>query len=71
MTASVLEKRSIANPVRTVVQLVPAYVLTEFVDSFINDLSEKQYAALVGVLLLATSLIQNLIEQYKGKALLR
>lgn len=63
--------RAAANPARTVVQLVPAYVLTELVDAFWTDLSEKQYGALVGGLLLATSLVQNLVEQAKGKALFR
>ena len=61
-----LQSPSIANPIRTATQLVPGVVITEFIDAFIHDLSEKQYAALIGILLLATSYAQNLWEQRKG-----
>lgn len=61
----------VARPVRTGVQLIPAAVLTEFYDSFIHDLSEKQYAALLSLLLLLTSLIQTLIENKVGRGFLR
>lgn len=65
------EPEYISNPTRTALQLVPASVLTEFVDAFLYDFSEKQYAASIGVLLLATSFIQNAIEYKKGKALFK
>lgn len=62
---------SVANPVRTAVQVVPAAALTEFVDAFIFDMSEKQYMALAGVLLLVFSWGQNVIEEVRGKAFLK
>lgn len=62
---------TIANPIRTGVQLVPAIVITEFIDSFILDFTEKQYAASVGLLLLVTSWIQNGLENLKGRGFLR
>lgn len=62
---------TIANPIRTGVQLVPAVVLTEFIDSFLFDFSEKQYAASVSMLLLLTAFIQNGLENLKGKGFLR
>lgn len=65
------EPTYVVNPTRTAVQLIPAAVLTEGVDSFLYDLSEKQYAALLGLLLLATSWIQNYMEYRKGKAFLK
>lgn len=62
---------SVANPARTAIQAAPAAVLTEFVDAFIVDLSEKQYLALAGLLLLLFSWGQNVIEEVKGKALFK
>lgn len=61
----------VARPVRTGVQLIPAAVITEFIDSFFYNLSDKQYAALLSLLLLLTSLIQTLIENRVGKGFLR
>lgn len=63
--------RSIAGPVRTAVQLVPSAVLTEFIDAFLIDLSERQYLALSGLLLLVFSWGQNLYEQKTGVSFLR
>ena len=64
-------KPSVANPIRTAVQLAPAAVITEFVDAFIHDMNDKQYAALAGMLLLVFSYGQNLVEEIKGRALLK
>lgn len=58
--------RSVAGPVRTAVQFVPAYVITEFIDAFFYDFNEKQYAALAGVLLVGFSWAQNFVESRKG-----
>lgn len=66
-----MARPSVANPTRTAVQLVPAAVITEFVDAFIYDMNEKQYAALMGLLLLVFSVLQNVFEEYKGRAFLK
>jgi hypothetical protein len=66
-----MAKASIANPARTAVQLVPSVIITEFVDAFVYDLSDKQYGALAGLLLLGFSYAQNLVEEIKGRALFK
>jgi hypothetical protein len=63
-------RRSVARPARTAMQLVPSAVVTEFVDAFVYNLSDKQYAALAGMLLLIFSYAQNLVEERKQRALL-
>lgn len=63
--------RAISGPVRTATQLIPAFVITEFVDAFFYDFDEKQYAATAAFLLMCTSFGQNLFEQLKGKAFLK
>lgn len=63
--------RAFAGPVRTATQLVPAFVITEFADAFIYDFDEKQYAAMAAAILLGTSLIQNVIEQARGRGFLK
>lgn len=63
--------RAVSGPVRTAAQLVPAAVITEFLDAFVYDFDEKQYAALVAILLLGTSFVQNLIEARRNKAFLK
>ena len=63
--------RALAGPVRTATQLVPAFVITEFIDAFAYDFDEKQYAAMAALLLLGTSLIQNVIEQARGRGFLK
>lgn len=49
----------VTNPTRTAAQLIPAAVITEFVDAFIYDMHDKQYAAMLGLLLLACSIMHN------------
>ncbi len=63
--------RSIAGPVRTAVQFVPSAVLTECIDAFLYDLSDRQYGALSGLLLILFSWGQNYLEERKGAAFLR
>ena len=63
--------RAIANPVRTAVQMAPSVVVTEFIDAFVTNLNEQQYAALAAALLLVFGFAQNLFEQFKGKAFLK
>lgn len=62
---------NVARPLRTGVQAVPAYALVEFVDAFIHDMTERQYAAAVVLLTMLISLIQTTIENGIGKAFLR
>lgn len=62
---------AIANPTRTAVQLVPSAAITEFIDAFFYDMTERQYLALAGILLLVFSWVQNAWENYIGKGFLR
>lgn len=62
---------SIANPVRTAGQLLPSAIIVEFIDAFVTNLSDKQYAALSGLLLLVFCYLQNLVEEIKGRAFLK
>lgn len=62
---------NVARPLRTGVQAVPAYALVEFVDAFIHDMTERQYAAAVVLLTMVISLIQTTVENGLGKAFLR
>jgi hypothetical protein len=62
---------AIARPVRTAGQLASSAVVVEFIDSFAYDLNEKQYAAAIAFLALVVGWVQVLIENRRGKALLR
>lgn len=62
---------AIARPVRTGPQAVVAFAVVEFIDSFINDLTEKQYGAAVGLLILILAGIQVLVENGLGKTIFR
>lgn len=62
---------AIANPIRTGVQLVPSAVITEFIDAFVYDMSEKQYLALAALLLLLVSFVQNTVENHHKRGFLR
>lgn len=61
----------IARPVRTAGQLGAGAVITEFFDAFVRDLTDKQYAAMLGLLTLLIGAGQVAYENWKGKALLR
>lgn len=64
-------QRSVSGPVRTAVQMVPSAILTEFIDAWLFDMTERQYVALSGLLLLVVSWAQNYFEQKKGIFFLR
>lgn len=63
--------QQVARPVRTAAQLVPSAIITEFVDAFIHNLDDKQYAALGALLLLIFSFIQAHFEDVAGIGFLR
>lgn len=57
--------------VRTAVQTGFAGVTTEFVDAFLYDMTDRQYGALVALLVVAYAFVQNLVETRTGTGLLR
>lgn len=63
--------QAVARPARTAVQMVPSAVVTEFIDAFVHNLSDKQYAALAALLLLVFGYVQVLVENGIGKGFLR
>lgn len=63
--------QSVARPVRTAAQMVPSLVVTEFIDAFVYNLNDKQYAALAAILLLVFGFIQAHIEDVKGVGFFR
>lgn len=63
--------QAVARPTRTFVQLSSSAVLTEFVDAFIRDLTDRQYGALLSLLTLVIGTGQVLIENATGKGFLR
>ena len=63
--------QSVARPVRTGVQFLSAAVVVEFVDSFFLDFTDRQYAALVGLLTMVIGYVQVVVENRAGKAFLR
>lgn len=56
----------VSNPLRTGVQIGSAGLIVEFIDAFLYNMDDRQYAALIAVLGLVFSIIQNLYEQRKG-----
>jgi len=60
-----------ANAARTAIQAGPAWVVVENIDAFVYDLSDRQFGALVALLLIVFSYVQVVIENYAGRALLR
>jgi hypothetical protein len=60
---------AVARPARTAIQVVPSAAITEFVDAFLYDMTDRQYAALVVVLTLAFGWAQAAIENARGKGL--
>ena len=60
---------AIARPARTAIQVVPSAAITEFVDAFIYDMNDRQYAALVVMLTLLFAWIQAAYENAKGRGL--
>lgn len=62
---------SVAGPARTLIQAAPAAAVVEFVDAFVHDMSDRQYAALVVLLTMLLGAVQGAVENWKGKAILR
>lgn len=63
--------QAIARPARTGAQMVPAEIITELIDAFFYNFTDKQYAAVFGALTLVIGWIQVLVENKSGKAFLR
>ncbi len=61
----------VARPVRTAAQGGLAWVVTENVDAFLYDMSDRQYGALLGLLIILFGWAQVLVENNLGKAFLR
>ena len=59
---------AVARPIRTAVQIAPSAAITEFVDAFFWDMTDRQYAALIVILTLAFGTIQAVVENSTGKA---
>lgn len=70
-TSSTRVNEAIARPARTTPQAVVAFAIVEFIDSFINNLTEQQYGAAVGLLVIILAGVQILIERGVGAAFLR
>lgn len=63
---------SVANPIRTGLQGGGAWVVTELLDSFeVLPMDERQYGAMLVALSILFSFLQNVTENYFGKAFLR
>lgn len=62
---------ALSRPVRTAVQATPAFAVTEFVDAFLLDMSDRQYGALVVLLTLVLGWAQVAVENRIGRGLLR
>ncbi len=62
---------SVANATRTVVQAGPAWIIIEFIDAGIYDMTDRLFAASVLLLTMIFSFIMPLIENKLGRALMR
>lgn len=69
MSSYVSEK--VARPARTIMQASPALAITEVIDAFAYDMNDRQYGALVMALTITFSWLNVVIEDYRGRALLR
>lgn len=65
-----MSKETTRRPVRTALQAGPAFIIVECIDVFITDLDERQYGALVALLVFVLSTVQNYVESRKGSDLL-
>lgn len=63
--------QAVARPVRTGAQLSVAEVSIQVVEAFFYDLNEAQHIALLGALTIIYGVLQVLIENKAGKAVLR
>ena len=71
MANSAKVNSAVARATRTGIQGTPAWALTEGIDAFLVDLSDRQYGIAVVLLTILISFIQNTIENGFGKAILR
>lgn len=62
---------AITRPARTAIQATPAFAVTEFVDAFLYDMTDRQYGAAVVLLTLVIGWAQTLVENRTGRGLLR
>lgn len=65
------QPEAINRPARTAVQAAPAWMVTEFVDAWLYDMSDRQFGALVALLTFLFAYGQVIIENKVGKGLLR
>lgn len=65
------ESTALSKPARTAVQAVPSAAVVEFVDAFVYDMTDRQYAAAIVGLTLVISYVQALIENRSKSALFR
>lgn len=61
----------LARLTRTGVQAAPAWVLTEFIDAWFYDMTDRQFGVLVLLLTMLIAWLQALVENHLGKAILR
>lgn len=69
--ATVRVGEPLARATRTAVQATPAWIITEMLDAFLVDMTERQYGVLVLFLTMVISWAQALIENRLGTGLLR
>lgn len=62
---------ALKRPIRTAIQASPAWAITECIDAFLYDMSDRQFGALMGLLLVLFSWIQVLVENKVGAGLFR
>lgn len=70
-TSSVRIGEPTARAFRTATQGGTAWVLTEFADAWLYDMTERQFGALVALLTLLLAWGQALVENHYGKGFLR
>lgn len=63
--------QAVARPLRTAGQGTVAEITIQVIEAFFYDLNEAQHVALLGALTIAYGVIQVLIENKTGKAVLR
>lgn len=63
--------QAVARPLRTAGQGTVAEITIQMIEAFWVDLNEAQHVALLGALTIAYGILQVLIENKSGKAILR
>lgn len=69
--SNTIVSEAVARPVRTAVQATPAWAITEGIDAFLWDMSDRQYGIAVILFTMLIGFVQNAIENGIGKAFLR